>query len=141
MDIVIDHGISIPRSELLFTTSRSSGPGGQHVNKVSSRVTLHFNICQSTSLTDQQKRRMLSNLRARMTKDGVLRLHSQKYRSQSANRADLVDRLRSLLLQSVKPKVPRIPTKIPKVIQERRLQDKRRHGRVKLARSSRMRED
>ena len=141
MERVIDDGISIPRWELQFTMSRSSGPGGQHVNKVNSRVTLHFNVRQSSSLTDLQKRRILSSLRTRVNKNGELQLHAQKYRSQSANRDELMERLGSLLTKVLKPKSPRIPTRIPKASKERRLQNKKRHSRVKLARSSRLPED
>ena len=84
--INITDQITIPDSEVTFTTARSSGPGGQHVNKVSSRVTLHFNILTSQSLSADQKQRLLSRLRTRISKEGVLRVVAQKHRSQAANR-------------------------------------------------------
>src|SRR5262245_37131442 len=74
--------LAIPESELTFTTSRSSGPGGQHVNKTSSRVILRFNVAASPSLSETQKHRLLTRLATRVSKDGVLRVVSQKYRSQ-----------------------------------------------------------
>ena len=141
MEIKLNNTIFIPDSALMFTTSRSTGPGGQHVNKVNSRVTLHFNLNTSTNLTDQQKRLIFSVLRSRVNKEGVLQLHSQKYRSQSANREDLVERFQVLLEQALRPKRPRIPTKTPKGIKSRRLQEKKRHGRLKLGRSSHVHED
>ena len=136
MGIEVDKTVSIPSWELVFTTSRSSGPGGQHVNKVNSRVTLHFNVVGSPSLTDQQKRRILAVHRTRVNKDGILQLHSQKNRSQSANRTDLVERLSALVGEALKPKPPRVPTKVSRGIKERRLQEKKRHSQRKRVRSS-----
>ena len=141
MEIKLNNTIFIPDSALVFTTSRSTGPGGQHVNKVNSRVTLHFNLNIAPSLTDQQKRQIFSVLRTRVNKEGVLQLHSQKYRNQSANREDLVERFQVLLEQALRPKRPRIPTKTPKATKNQRLQDKKRHGRLKLGRSSQFHED
>ena len=106
------------------------------MNKVNSRVTLHFNVVESSSLTDQQKRRILTVYRTKVNKDGILQLHSQKNRSQSANRVDLVERLRALVGEAVKPKPPRVPTKVSRGIKERRLQEKKRQSQRKRVRSS-----
>jgi ribosome-associated protein len=135
MEVLIDKGVLIPESELQFTTSRSGGPGGQHVNKVNSRVTLHFNVKESSRLSSQQKRRIMACLRTRVNKEGVLRLHSQKYRSQSANRHDLLERFGSLLDVALRPRPPRVPTKISKSVKEKRLQEKKRHAQLKRTRS------
>ena len=136
MDIVVNDEISIPERELLFTASRSSGPGGQHVNKVSSRVTLHFNLRTSPTLTSHQKQRIAARLARRITRDGVLQLHAQRHRSQSANRADLVDRFVMLLQESLRARRPRVPTKVPKAARDRRLRKKKIRGQVKKGRSS-----
>ena len=134
MEILVGNNVRIPMAELEFTTSRSGGPGGQHVNKVNSRVTLHFDVTSSFHLSAQQKRRILVCLRTRANKDGALQLHSQKYRSQSANRKDLLERFRKLLDAALLPKRPRVPTKISKSVKEKRLQEKKRHAQLKRAR-------
>jgi ribosome-associated protein len=141
MEIVISKAVVIPETELQFTTSRSGGPGGQHVNKVNSRVTLHFNVTKSPSLTTHHKRRLITCLRTRMNKEGVLQLHSQKYRSQSANRHDLLERFSSLLDVALRPRPRRVPTKISKSVKEKRLQEKKRHARLKQTRSRQKVED
>ena len=135
MDIVISKQVLVPAAELEFTTSRSGGPGGQHVNKVNSRVTLRFNIRNSSSLTNQHKQRIISSLGTRVNKEGVLRLHSQKYRSQSANRDDLIERFIALLGKALISKRPRIPTKITKSAKERRILEKKIRGQIKKKRS------
>ena len=141
MDILIGKVLHIPETELQFTTSRSGGPGGQHVNKVSSRVTLHFDVKRSICLNTLQKRRVLAGLSTRVNKEGVLQLHSQKYRSQSANRKDLLERFRTLLEEAVRPRPPRVPTKISRSVKETRLKEKKRHGQLKRTRSRQQIED
>ena len=86
--IVINDTLSIPETELTFTASRSGGPGGQNVNKVSSRVTLSFDIGRSASLSDEQKLRAVRALGKRINKEGILQVVSQRTRSQEMNRAD-----------------------------------------------------
>ena len=111
--INITDQITIPDSEVTFTTARSSGPGGQHVNKVSSRVTLHFNILTSQSLSADQKQRLLSRLRTRISKEGVLRVVAQKHRSQAANRQAAVGRFSALVQEALTPRQPRLQTQTP----------------------------
>lgn len=135
MEIVIDDGVQIPSGELEFTSSRSRGPGGQHVNKVSSRVTLRFNVRNSPSLTNAQKKRIFASLQTRVNKEGVLQLHSQKYRSQSANRDEVIERMRILLEAALKPRRRRVPTRISKRIKEKRLDEKKHRGQLKASRS------
>lgn len=141
MGILVGKNVIIPENELEYTTSRSGGPGGQHVNKVSSRVTLRFNVQGSLSLSTQQKRRIMTSLRSRVNREGVLRLHSQKYRSQSANRKDLVERFKILLDEALRSSPPRVPTKISKSVKEKRLQEKKRHAQLKRMRSREGSED
>ena len=127
-------GIDIPDEELLFTTSRSSGPGGQNVNKVSTRVTLLFDVDHSVALTDQQREVVHQRLAGRINKNGVLRVTSQRHRTQSANRDATVERFALLLAEAFSEAPERVPTKIPVQINEKRLVEKRRRGRVKRGR-------
>lgn len=135
--IRIDDDVAIPESELEFTASRSSGPGGQHVNKASTRVTLSFDLRGSSSLDERQKRRITSRLSTRVTKDGVLKLHAQRHRSRSANREELVERFAALLREALRRRKRRRKTRPPRSAVERRLEDKRRRSRLKERRSSR----
>jgi ribosome-associated protein len=136
--IDITDRIAIPDSEVTFTSARSSGPGGQHVNKVSSRVTLHFNILTSQSLSAAQKQRLLSRLRTRISKDGVLRVVTQKHRSQAANRQAAVARFAALVQEALTPRRPRLPTATPAAAQEQRLQEKRQRSQRKQQRTTKI---
>jgi ribosome-associated protein len=127
--------LAIPDDELSFTASRSSGPGGQHVNKVSSRVTLRFNVALSPSLSDEQKRRLLHRLATRISKDGILRVGSQKYRSQMANRQAAIERFVTLLRQALAPVPRRHKTTVSPAAKQRRLAEKKRRARLKQQRS------
>ncbi len=133
--IRINPRLQIRESELSFSASRSSGPGGQNVNKVSSRVTLRFDLEGSPSLTDEQKRRLRRRLSSRLTKEGVLQLDSQRHRSQSANREDAVARFQELLRKALAPRRRRIATSVPRSSRRRRLQRKKRRGAIKQLRS------
>ncbi len=130
----INDELEIPDDELRFTFSRSSGPGGQNVNKVETRVTLAFDVAGSPSLTDEQKRRLSEVLGNRMTGEGVLLLSSQRSRSRAANQRDTVARFAELLAAALEPETPRVPTKVPRRARKRRLESKRRRARVKALR-------
>ena len=131
----ITDNLSIPEDEITFTASRSGGPGGQNVNKVSSRVTLSFDVATSTALLDDQRRRILAKLATRINKDGVLRVVSQRTRSQEMNRADAVARFSDLLRRALTPKRPRIKTQISAAAKERRIEEKKKRAAAKQARS------
>ncbi len=135
--IPIMNGLTIPSEELAFTASRSRGPGGQNVNKVETRVTLHFDVLGSPSLTEDQKRRLLTRLKTRINKDGVLRVSSQQARSQAANREAALERFVELVRHALTPRRPRKKTGIPAASRERRLKAKKRRGRLKAARTGR----
>ncbi len=135
MDIVIFDKVVIPAREVVFTASRSQGPGGQHVNKVNSRITLHFDIQASCSLTDFQKRRLQQAFPTRITSEGILRLHCQMHRGQSMNRAELIDRFAELCRRALVPKRTRVPTKVSRSAKERRLEQKKQRGQTKRKRS------
>jgi ribosome-associated protein len=133
---ITDH-LCIPEDELEFTASRSSGPGGQNVNKVSTRVTLRFHLLNSPSLSQEQKQRIVGLLSSRMSKDGVLRVVSQQTRSQAANREAAVERFAELLRGALTPVPPRRRTRVSLAAKERRLADKARRSRLKRERSKR----
>jgi ribosome-associated protein len=127
--------VDIPEAELTFTASRSGGPGGQHVNKVSSRITLHFDVDASPSLTAEQKATLHRRLATRINQDGVLHVVSRKHRSQFANRQAAVEHFRELIEDALTPRKPRKPTRVSKAEKQRRLEDKKRHGQIKAGRS------
>jgi ribosome-associated protein len=133
--IPIIQGVAIPEDEITFTASRSGGPGGQNVNKVSSKVTLAFNIHASRSLSDEQKRRIAAKLSARINKEGFLQIVSQRTRSQDMNRADTIERFAELLRRALTPQRPRIKTRVSKTAKEKRLQQKRQRSAKKKIRS------
>jgi ribosome-associated protein len=135
MPDITDH-LAIPDHELTFTTSRSSGPGGQHVNKVSSRVTLRFNVVASPSLSDEQKQRLLTHLATRIDKAGVLRVASQTSRSQAMNRERAMERFVELLRDALTPQRRRKKTTVPPAAKRQRLEEKKRRSLVKDRRTT-----
>jgi ribosome-associated protein len=127
--------LSIPKEELKFTASRSSGPGGQHVNKVSTRVTLRFDVVNSSSLTPDQKSYILEKLATRVSRAGVLRVVSQQTRSQAANREAALERFINLLQQALEETPERKRTGVPRAAKQKRLDEKKHRGQLKRERS------
>jgi ribosome-associated protein len=135
--IQIVDDISIPEDELVFKASRSGGPGGQNVNKVNTRVTLFFDVANCENLSGTQKRRIFTRLATRIDKNGVLRVVSQKYRTQKANRRVAVERLQQLLADALKIRPARKKTRIPYAAKQRRLEEKKRRSLLKQQRTRR----
>jgi len=135
LDIV--GGTQISEGELLFKASRSGGPGGQNVNKLNTRMTLLFDVAGSPSLSDEQRRRVRSVLATRIDKQGVLRVVSQRFRTQQANRQAAMDRFVQLLADALSPQPVRKETKAPAGARQRRLEDKKHRSRIKQHRSRR----
>lgn len=134
--IEVNGTVTIPEDELKFTASRSSGPGGQNVNKLNTRVTLWFDVLNSTDLSDSQKQLVLKRLGSRINKDGVLQVDSQQYRSQSANRNAAVENFKELLAEALKRKKPRRKTLIPRAAKEARIREKKLRGGLKRKRGA-----
>lgn len=111
--------------ELRFKAVRSSGKGGQHVNKVSTSVELYFNVTQSSVLNDDQKQMILSALKNRINNEGEFILVSQSERSQLANKKKAIKRFDELITKALTKKKKRIPTKISEAKKQQRLQDKK----------------
>ncbi len=133
--IYINKELSIPKKEITFTSSRSSGPGGQHINKTSSRITLWFNVILSPSLSEEQKQRILYILKTRINRDGVLQISSQTSRSQLANKAAALLRFAEILRNALIKKPARKKTKIPRSVKLRRLEQKKKRSMKKKMRS------
>ena len=135
MMIKITDDIFICEDELIFKASRSSGPGGQNVNKVNTRITLFFDVASCGSFSDVQKRRILSRLATRADKNGLIRVVSQRFRTQKANRKTAVERLQQLLAEALKTRPVRKKTRIPYAAKQRRLEEKRRRSLLKRLRA------
>ncbi len=134
MPLTIAEGVEIPDDELTFTASRSGGPGGQHVNKTSSKVTLRFDVSHAPCLPDAVRARLLAVLGDRVEADGTVRVVCQASRSQFANRKTAEKRLEALLAEALVPVAQRFATKIPRAEKRRRIESKKRRSGIKRAR-------
>ena len=131
--LLISSSVSIPDQEIEIHAIRSQGAGGQHVNKVSTAIHLQFDI-RASSLPPFYKEELLKLRDHRVSADGVITIKAQQHRTQERNREDALERLR-LLIQSVAiPRKKRRPTKPTKGSQNRRIEGKKRQGRVKALR-------
>ncbi len=132
--LVISPHVHIPRSDLWFRFSRSSGPGGQIVIMVDTGGTLYFDFGASAALTDALRRRVRERLTTRITRDGVLYIVASKHRTQSANRRAATERFMELIADALRTRKRRQKTAVPSGARRRRLEDKRRRGAVKTLR-------
>jgi ribosome-associated protein len=134
MDVSINSNLVIPATEIEYRTTRSSGPGGQHVNKVETQVELSFDVAHSPSLTEAQRQRILSQLKNLIDQDGVLHLAAQAERSQLRNREIVTARFQEVLAAALRVPRKRRPTKPTAASQTRRIENKKRRGQVKRLR-------
>jgi len=123
--------VSIPISELHFRFARSGGPGGQHVNRSATQVELLFDVAGSPSLDEAQRQRVLTKLKSRIDKEGVLHLVSQETRSQLRNREEAVERFQELMRDALHVPKSRRPTRPSRAVRKRRLEEKRRRSGTK----------
>lgn len=137
----ISNTILIQDNEIECHFIRAQGAGGQHVNKASTAVHLQFNFLQSTSLPDFYKRRLLKTNDRRISKDGVITIKAQKFRSQEMNKEDALQRLASLIRTAGITKKKRRPTKPSKSSQKKRLDSKTKQARTKQLRKTVRREE
>ena len=133
MEMNIQH-IPDLSSELAFKTSRSSGPGGQNVNKVNTRVELRFNISESKLLSEEQKQLLLVKLKSKLSQDGFLIVVSQKERSQIQNKEEAVEKFYSILAKALKPIKKRKSTRPTRASVEKRIQSKKQQSEKKSMR-------
>jgi len=132
--ILISSKLSIPMREIQFVYGTSSGPGGQHVNKVATKATLRFDLFNASTLTQTEKYRIATVLATRINKVGILRVTSSKHRSQRANKDIVVERFAELIRQALKRVPKRKKTKVPRSSKRKRLESKKRRGEAKRGR-------
>lgn len=130
----MSRSLTIPADELELTFTTSGGPGGQHANRSSTRVVLGWNVERSRALGDRQRHRIRAHLRRRIDNSGMLRVTSDRFRSQLRNREDAMARLGELVADALRPVKNRVATAPTRASKERRLQQKKRRSQVKDAR-------
>ncbi|QSX79046.1 alternative ribosome rescue aminoacyl-tRNA hydrolase ArfB [Agrilutibacter solisilvae] len=129
--------LSIPDDELSERFVRSSGPGGQNVNKVATAVELRFDIAASAVLPDAVRERLLAKRDRRVTTEGVLVLSAQRFRTKERNREDARERLAAFIASGLKAPTPRVATRPTRASKQRRLDAKRERSTIKKTRSTR----
>ncbi len=134
MDLEITPNIKIPDAELRLSFARSSGPGGQNVNKVSSKAVLHFDVVTTTSLPADVRQRFLERYETRLTNAGEVVIHSEEFRDQPRNIQACYDKLRQMVLTVLRPPKKRRATTPTRGSKVRRLNEKKRRGEVKAGR-------
>ena len=134
----LGNNIFLSEADLEFRASRSSGPGGQNVNKVNTRVTVFFDVAGFEAFSDYQKKKVLTRLATRASHEGVVHVVSQKFRTQRANRKKAAERLVELLREALKPAKIRRKTRVPARLREKRLADKKKRGKLKQLRTEKI---
>src|SRR5262245_46910781 len=126
----------IPPSELVFQTALAGGPGGQHVNKVESKVILRYDVRRSRILTEDQRLLLLERLAGRLTREGELVLHSSRHREQTSNAEAARERMLEILREALEPRLPRKETRPRRSAKEVRLRAKRSRSLLKRGRAN-----
>lgn len=129
----ISRTVSIPEREIEISAIRSQGAGGQNVNKVATAIHLRFDI-KASSLPDRYKEKLLTLSDHRITKDGVIVIKSQEYRSQEQNREEALQRLQVLIREAMVVPKPRMPSRPTRNSQRKRLESKSKRSHIKLMR-------
>ncbi|HWR78087.1 MAG TPA: alternative ribosome rescue aminoacyl-tRNA hydrolase ArfB [Thiobacillus sp.] len=133
--IRVNAQIELDEREIQEDFVRASGPGGQNVNKVSTAVQLRFDVARSPSLPDPVRARLITLAGRRLTRDGVLIIEAERYRSQRRNRDDALERLVALIREACEVEAPRRPTRPTLASKKRRLDSKQRRGETKKLRT------
>ncbi len=133
-DLLVQDGIVIPAAELRESASRASGPGGQHVNKSNTRVTVRWSLGDSVAFSAAQKQRLETRLGARLTKAGEIVVHAAAHRSRARNRALAWERLAELIREALRARRPRVRTRASARVRARGVEAKRRRSATKRAR-------
>lgn len=126
--------VMIPPTDLHWQFARSAGPGGQHVNRTSSKAMLRFDVMRCTGLPDDIRLRLVANVKPRLTTDGALVITSQRHREQGRNVADCLEKLASLVEKAMRPPKRRRPTGVPRSSKAARLDTKKRRSATKQRR-------
>lgn len=129
--IILRTGEQISLSAILFSTSRSGGPGGQHVNKVETRVEAKLNLFERPELSEETRGKLLAQLVKKLDKEGNLRVVAAASRSQHTNRAEAIQKLEHLLNTALRPQKKRVPTKPSRSAKKRRLESKKQQSEKK----------
>jgi len=132
--LIVTPKLKIPLREFQFTFARSSGPGGQNVNKLNTKALLRWPVMSSPSLPEAVRQRLIAKARRRITSEGDLLIVSQRFRDAGRNVADCLEKLRELLREAAKPPKPRRPTKPTQASRRRRREQKQRQSRKKQQR-------
>ncbi|MBC8523521.1 aminoacyl-tRNA hydrolase [PVC group bacterium] len=133
--IKITNTISMPLRELRFVATTGSGPGGQHINRVATKVVLLWDLDASSSFNLAQKLRIRQKLSTRINKEGTMRVTSSKYRSQKANKEATIERFATLLCDALKTNKKRKRTKVSRSQKQKRLEQKKKRGDTKRMRA------
>ncbi|MCH2171273.1 aminoacyl-tRNA hydrolase [Myxococcota bacterium] len=140
-ELQIRPGLSIPLAEIQETASRAGGPGGQHVNKASTRATLRWNVLKSQALTTAQRQRIVERLSSRITRRGEIVVHADRFRSRARNRELARERLAELVRSGLSVPRDRVGTRPTRSSRERALAAKKHRGTLKAQRSRPTRDD
>ena len=130
----INDNVSIPLTEIEISAIRSRGAGGQNVNKVSTAIHIRFDVRASSALSNNDKERVLRLRDQRISKEGIIVIKSQRFRSQDKNRSDALEKLAEMIRKALVEKKPRKPTKPSTKSREKRLDEKTKRGRLKETR-------
>lgn len=133
-DLVIDGRLTIPAAELAFAASRSSGPGGQHVNTTDTRIQVRWNIRDSAALGETRRARLLAALASRLTGDGEIVIACDTHRSQRRNKEEAVQRLAALVRKALVVPKTRRPSTPSAAARLKRLQEKKKQAQTKKGR-------
>ena len=140
-DVPVKNGIVIPDHELEITASRAGGPGGQHVNKTDTKITVRWNVPSTKALDDEQKLRVLKNLANRLTGEGDLIIHHGASRSQLQNKKEALAKLAHEVGRALQVPKKRKKARVSKAAQEKRLQQKARRSNIKKMRGKKIMEE